>query len=60
MDDALEFTAIVDKKGGKYQATCPEIGLSLRSSDQKKALEILHRWTKSIVDPLVVKDNVNT
>lgn len=60
MDDGLELTAVIDKKGGKYQATCPEIGLSLTSSDHKKALEILHRWARSIMDPIIIKDNVNT
>ena len=60
MDGFLEFTAFIRREGTMYRATCPEIGLSITSSDQDEALEYLKRWAKSILDPIIPADLVNT
>jgi len=60
MVDALEFTAVIDKVGDRYKATCPEVGLSLTSKSSREALSVLHRWTRALVDPIISKDLVNT
>ncbi|MBN1389868.1 MAG: hypothetical protein JXA22_04405 [Candidatus Thermoplasmatota archaeon] len=60
MDGILEFTADIRKEGSKYRATCPEIGLSLTSSDYLEALEYLRKWTKAVVEPYIPKDMKNS
>jgi len=60
MDGFLEFTALIKREGAKYRAICPEIGLSVTSTDEDEALEYLKRWAKSILDPLIPTDLVNT
>ncbi|MGA1819606.1 MAG: hypothetical protein ACMUHU_01210 [Thermoplasmatota archaeon] len=51
MEGVLEITATIRKEGDHFYATCPEIGLSLTSTDQDEALEYLKRWATSIMDP---------
>jgi hypothetical protein len=60
MVESIEFTAQIQKEGDRYRLTCPEIGLSLTSSDKAEALWVLQRWTKALVDPLIPKDLVNS
>ncbi|MGA1873940.1 MAG: hypothetical protein ACMUHY_09755 [Thermoplasmatota archaeon] len=59
MDGFLEFTADIRREGSRYRATCPEIGISLTSSDYDEALEYLKKWTKALVDPLIPGDIEN-
>lgn len=59
MSEYLEFSATIRKLDETYEIKCPEIGLSLTSRDQDQGLEIMKKWTRSIVDDLVCKDIVN-
>jgi hypothetical protein len=60
MAEYLEFSALIKREGDRYRVTCPEIGISLTSSDQVEALEVMQRWAHRLVDPLIVKDLENS
>ena len=60
MEEFLEFTAQVKREGDRFRVTCPQIGISLTSSDEIEAVEVMKRWAYALVDPLIVKDLNNS
>lgn len=59
MEEVVEFTARVTREGDRYRVTCPQIGITLTSTDQLEAVEVMKRWASALVDPLIVKDLSN-